>query len=122
MNKFKKTIFVLVLISLLSLFSFPATTSAQNYFGGMLTFYFKCTCDQNFYMYIWDFASGGILTLVYSPGTSRLLAGSPFGRNQIGSYSPGSGICMMYAGTTCTNYPSEGLIGSPNPGFGTGGM
>lgn len=118
----KKIIFVALVVSFLSFASFPTTASAQTYFGGMLTWYFKCTCDQNFYMFILDYASGSALRLVYSPGASILLAGSPFGTNQIGSYMPGAGICMMYAGTGCYNLQSDGLIGGGLPGFGTGGM
>lgn len=120
-NNIKKIIVVLLFTALV-FFSVPTTSSAQTYFGGMLTWYFKCTCDQNFYMFILDYASGSALRLVYSPGASILLAGSPFGMNQIGSYMPGAGICMMYAGTSCFNLQSDGLIGGGLPGFGTGGL
>ncbi len=68
-------------------------------------------------LFIQDYKSGGMLRLIYGPG-SNLLVGSPYGLYQLGSYS-GGGQCYIYTGTNCTGLPNDGLIGGGSPGFGT---
>lgn len=112
----KKILATSIITSLLVLLSFPGVSNAA-YFGGRLTGVFYCPCSVSLLLFIQDYASGGLLRLVYGPG-SKLIVGSPFGLYQLGSYS-GGGSCRVFVPNGCVTIPTDGLIGGGSPGFGT---
>jgi len=79
-------------------------------FGGMITAVTYCTCNFNILLTIGPPAGG---VFVYQTGASMTyMYGQVYrpGPWTLGLYTPGAGICMMYAGVTCTQYPSTGMI------------
>lgn len=113
----KKILATSIISSLMVLLSFPSVSNAA-FFGGRLTGVFYCNCSNSLLLFIQDYKSGGLLKLVYGPG-SNLIVGSPFGLYQLGSYS-GGGICRFYIpNASCGWITNNGLIGGGSPGFGT---
>ncbi len=110
----KKIIFSLIFLATVFL---PFNSASAAYFGGRLTGTFFCNCSGTLLLFIQDYASGGSLRLVYGPG-SKLLSGSPTGLYQLGTYG-GAGVCLIYSGDSCKSISNNGIIGGPNPGFGT---
>jgi hypothetical protein len=95
-----------------------STAAGGPYFGGRLTGTFFCPCSASIILYIQDYVTGGVLPLVYGPG-SNLLVGSPYGLYQLGSWVPGAGVCLIPVPHGCAVIPTAGLIGGGSPGFGT---
>lgn len=89
-------------------------------YGGNLLSTLECPCSANILMYIYDYKSNSVLPLVYQPGASKLLAGSPTGFYQLGSYLP-LGYCLMPCTSCCYEVPSKGTAGAGMPGYGTAG-
>lgn len=112
----KRLLATLTIISYLGLLSTPNVAYAE-YFGGRLSGTFYCNCSNTLMLFIQDYKSGGLLRLIYGPG-SNLIVGSPYGLYQIGSYSGGA-QCYIYSGDSCKSLPNDGLIGGGSPGFGT---
>lgn len=102
-----------------TMFGFRASrVDAANYFGGMKTGTFMCTCSGNQLIYINNYAGGGMLTLLYD-GSARLFANNNiYGTYLLGSYSSGGGQCTYYVGEDCVEMSSDGKFDS-NPGTGT---
>ena len=95
----------------------PSRVDAANYFGGMKTMTFQCTCSGNQLIYIQDYASNGVLALLYD-GSARLFSNNNiYGTYLLGSYS-GGGQCTYYVGEDCVEMSSDGKFDS-NPGTGT---
>lgn len=95
----------------------PSKAQAGNYFGGMKTMTFMCTCTGNQLIYINNYAGGGTLALVYD-GSARLFQNNNiYGTYLLGSYSSG-GSCQYYVGEDCVDMDSDGSFDS-NPGTGT---
>jgi hypothetical protein len=122
--KYFKNFFVSVLIvSVVLFFTQSAVVSAQaranTPFGGLRLFSLTCTCSANVLLFIMDYSSKSLKRLIYQPGASRLymnfnIMGATY---LLGTYTRG-GQCEMYAGTSCTDINSDGMIDS-NPGVGT---
>jgi len=114
----KKILATLIIFSFLTLFSLPTVSySAGTTFGGRLSGVFYCTCSNTLLLYIQDYKTGGLLSLVYGTG-SKLLVGSPYGLYQLGDYGA-SGQCYVYTGNSCSSIQNDGLIGGGSVGFGT---
>jgi hypothetical protein len=95
----------------------PSRAEAGNYFGGMKTATFMCTCTGNQLIYIQDYASNGVLALLYD-GSARLYSNNNiYGTYLLGSYSSG-GQCEYLVGEDCVEMSSDGKFDS-NPGTGT---
>ncbi len=95
----------------------PSRVDAANYFGGMKTMTFMCTCTGNQLIYINDYAGGGSLALIYD-GSARLFSNNNiYGTYLLGSYSSG-GQCEYLVGEDCVEMSSDGSFDS-NPGTGT---
>ena len=81
-------------------------------FGGRILQTIPCTCDEGAYILIIGPPSPAYI--LYRVGISTLYEWYlPFtGRWALGTYSdiPGTGVCYMYAGTTCVPWTTEGLI------------
>ncbi len=108
----------LLVLGLLSFRIYVTHASGGRYFGGMKMYSFSCTCTGNTLMYIQDYASRGVLALIYQPGQSRIFANNNvYGSYLLGSYSPG-GSCQYYVGEDCVEMNSDGTMNS-NPGTAT---
>ena len=80
-------------------------------FGGMKTGTLTCTCSDYEVLYINDYRSGGSLSLLYQAGASKLYANNNvMGQYLLGEYQPGSGECLMEAGTDCTTVSTDGML------------
>jgi hypothetical protein len=87
-------------------------------FGGHFLSVIPCTCSFNLLTTVFDYKTNSVLPLIYQPGVSKLLSGTPVGFNQLGTYSPG-GVCLQYAGFGCYGMPAVGISGGLPPGYGT---
>ena len=88
------------------------------YFGGMKTATFTCSCSGNTLIYISNYAGkGGSLALVYDGSAKLYNNHNIYGTYLMGSYSPG-GQCTYYVGEDCVEMQSDGRFDS-NPGTGT---
>lgn len=89
-------------------------------YGGRITAAYPCTCSGNWYDVILD-PRGVVHSLVVQPGYTRLYAHFNIytpGVTVVGSYTPITGTCWMYAGAGCFNVPTTGVM-DPFPGTGT---
>jgi hypothetical protein len=103
-----------LLIVLTFFLTIPPTSSAQvanRGFGGRLYYVMPCTCTAGT-MY-------GLLVIGPTPGWFSFVTGvsilHPYyqlrsGPNVVGSYTPTSSACVIYAGTTCVSIPTLGTI------------
>lgn len=127
-KKINRATYLLVVFSifLTSLFGFNYAhaqfSGTEISFGGLNTVFIPCTCSGGFLLYIFDYKTNTVLPLVYQAGVSFLYEYyNIFGRYLLGSYIPGAGQCLIYAGTSCTTVPSVGMLGF-QPGTGTSGF
>lgn len=119
-----KNIFLTALMTsfaFLIVFSFSkpyeATAIGSQYFGGMKTATFQCTCSGNQLIYVQDYASNKVLALVYDKSVKLFSNNNIYGTYLLGSYSSG-GQCKYQAGEECVEMKSDGKLNS-NPGTGT---
>lgn len=126
MKKFhftKQTIAAAVLLtSMVGAFALalrPDHTDAAGgrYFGGMRTSTFSCSCSGSTLIYINDYASGGVLALVYNGGGRTFSNNNIYGTYLLGSYTSGS-QCLYIVGEDCVEMSSDGYFDA-NPGTGT---
>lgn len=117
------SLFLLAAISLLPVSQLTPRAEAQLTgevsYGGNQLFWIPCTCSENTLHFIFDYKTLQPLALVYQPGASMIyLLYNIFGTYLLGTYQPGAGECLMYAGYTCFSLPSDGMMGN-RPGTGT---
>jgi hypothetical protein len=99
------------------------TSSLIRPFGGNVLFSMYCTCSNGQYILLYDKTTLTTTPLVFQWGVSRLnrnynIMGT--GQSLVGTYIPGTGVCLMYVGTGCTTIPTFGLISTvPLSGVGT---
>jgi hypothetical protein len=112
------TVFIFGFGFIATIFGFrPSRADAANYFGGMKTGTFTCTCTANQLIYIQDYATNSVLALVYD-GSAKLYSNNNiYGTYLLGSYSSG-GQCQYYVEADCVDMNSDGKFDS-NPGTGT---
>jgi len=118
--KYKTLILILILLIA------PVVSSAQTAtvpFGGKIIYGYPCTCSGGWYLSIYDLVTKATIPIVFQFGVSRLNASFNIftsGVSVLGSYMPGTGVCLIYAGTGCTTIPTIGMVTSyPLPGIGT---
>lgn len=89
-------------------------------FGGLVTGKVNCTCDNPKYMlFLWDFTSQGLITLLVDPGGQSKLYETYFpdtGKFMVGTHTP-KNVCSIRTGDKCFNYQVTGLI-NRGPGAG----
>ncbi|OHA40944.1 MAG: hypothetical protein A3G59_01535 [Candidatus Taylorbacteria bacterium RIFCSPLOWO2_12_FULL_47_20] len=90
----------------------PKTVYAQSGsepFGGMILFYFYCTCSGKWLMTLQPTAPNYVVLITHMMGMQRYLNFNvPFSRYLLGFYDPGDGDCRMQAGYSCITLPSQG--------------
>lgn len=80
-------------------------------FGGMILFSFYCTCSNSWLLTLTPIAPTYVTLLTYITGSQAFLSYNiPFTLNLLGEYTSGSGVCLIYAGTSCSSVSSSGLI------------
>ena len=95
------------------------TASSETPYGGMRSYTLTCTCSGNSLLYIMDYRTNNILSLIYQPGASILYSYyNTYGTYLLGSYSAAGSSCQIYVGEDCTEISNEGQMGS-QPGTGT---
>lgn len=88
-------------------------------YNGYVTATFPCTCSANWYVMV--VGAYGAYPLVIQPGYTLLWSYyDPFrpGAGLVGSFTPITGTCWVYAGVTCVVIPTIGVM-DPFPGTGT---
>lgn len=96
-----------------------AKAAGGQYFGGMHTASFSCSCSGSTLLYINNYSNSGSksLALIYN-GSGRVFSNNNvYGTYLLGSYSSG-GQCMYYVAEDCVEMQSDGMLDS-NPGVGT---
>ncbi len=117
-----------VSVALLFASSFSVARAMENIitdFASILLSTIECTCTGATYMITMENLTYETKTLTYMPGTSALKLDYNFytsGVQFLGQYTTDTGMCQIYAGTTCTTLTADGLI-TPTPfqGMGTSG-
>lgn len=95
------------------------TASSEIPYGGMRSYTLTCTCSGNSLLYIMDYRTNSILTLIYQAGASILYSNyNIYGTYLLGTYSSTANSCKVYVGEDCVDISSEGQMGS-QPGTGT---
>ncbi len=128
-NKFLRSGMVIggaLLLSFMILFSpKPTSCNAQTAsseipYGGQRVYTMTCTCSGNLLVYIYDYRTKSILSLIYQEGASVLYRNfNIYGATYLlGTYSAGGGSCQIYVGEDCVTLNSSGQMGS-QPGTGT---
>lgn len=89
-------------------------------FGGIITGTLTCTCSGNLLVYVFDYRTFRVLSLVVSPPFSKLYNYSNFSPRifSLGSYSRGPQCMVTVTGSDCETIHSDGAINSL-PGAGT---
>lgn len=117
----KKKPFLAFIISLVLVGALSPTSSVraqyESPFGGLVSFYYPCTCTANLWIWFTPLYLGGpaVITgpMVYSPYATIPYAnyqiGIP-GTYHLGSYLPGTQACWMYIGYGCIIWSSVGLM------------
>ncbi len=113
-----------ILLSLSAIFAIASVlvkteAAGGQYFGGMHTASFNCTCSGSTLLYINNYSQAGssTLALIYN-GSARIYSNNNvYGTYLLGSYSSG-GQCMYIVGEDCVEMQSDGMLDS-NPGTGT---
>lgn len=96
-----------------------AQSSSETPYGGMRSYTLTCTCSGNSLLYIMDYRTNTILSLIYQPGASILYSYyNTYGTYLLGTYSAAGSTCQIYVGEDCTEISNEGQLGS-QPGTGT---
>lgn len=115
----------LTLASAIAIFGKPNFSSAQTSggeipYGGQRVYTMTCTCSGNLLVYIYDYRTKSILSLIYQEGASVLYRNfNIYGATYLlGTYSSGGGSCQIYVGEDCVTLNSSGQMGS-QPGTGT---
>jgi hypothetical protein len=88
-----------------------ASKAAIQNFGGQIVYMIPCVCSLNLLLYVRD-VRYGILPLVYQPGLTflyKMYQPRP-SVNSLGSYTPGTGVCLVYSGNSCESIPALGLM------------
>lgn len=109
--------------------TFSTARAAENIvtdFASILLGTIQCTCSGATYMITMENLTYQTKTLTYMPGVSALKLDYNFyttGVQFLGQYTIDTGMCLIYAGTSCTTLTADGLI-SPTPyqGMGTSGQ
>ncbi|MEK7640546.1 MAG: hypothetical protein AAB389_00930 [Patescibacteria group bacterium] len=118
----KRLTLPLVIIGLAAIASFAIAQSASSEtpYGGQRVYTLTCTCSGNALVYIFDYRTNSILSLVYQEGASILYSNyNVYGATYLlGTYSSGGASCKMYVGEDCVDINSSGQMGS-QPGTGT---
>lgn len=92
-------------------------------FGGLITGKVNCTCDMpNYMIFLWDFSSMRLITLLVDEPKSRLWEVFRLNVNQyaLGTYDPIE-ICSIRVGSDCYPYMTTGVI-NHGPGVGSSGF
>ncbi len=106
---------IITLIISFGAIAVPSTAYAQAVFGGLEVSIFPCTCSGQFLHYFAPLWLGPVPTagaLTYPWGA---LTAIPFfslrpGSWALGSYTPGTNACWVWAGKFCFPLPSLGSI------------
>jgi hypothetical protein len=116
---FKNTIFLLPIV-ILMFFIKTEIIRAETSFGGQKLITINCTCSgANTMLYIYDYKTSTLLTLLYSFGNSRLYETyNLYGQYFLGTYTTATDQCLIYAGTSCVSLNANYQIGNL-PGSGT---
>lgn len=129
----KIKILIIILIACGIFFGFrekmKAVGGVLGSFGGLRLFTTPCTCSlPATLVMIYDYKLKAPINLVFYPGISRLYSNFNifYSTYMLGSYTPSTGLCWFYAGTTCVESSAVGLptIGTIDmlPGVGTSGL
>jgi hypothetical protein len=75
-------------------------------FGGRVIMNMLCPCSANYLITVYDLSLKIPLSVMFQPGISSLkMSYNPtIGETVLGGYIRGTGVCMVYAGVTCTPY------------------
>src|SRR3990172_7768667 len=74
-----------------------AQTSSEIPYGGMRSYTLTCTCSGNSLLYIMDYRTNSILTLIYQAGASILYSNyNIYGTYLLGTYSSTANSCKVY--------------------------
>ena len=89
-------------------------------YGGQRVYTLTCDCSGNALLYILDYRTNSVLTLLYQEGASVLyqyynVYSSTY---LLGTYSSTGNTCQIYVGEDCVVISNEGQLGS-QPGTGT---
>ncbi len=96
------------------------TTGSETPYGGQRVYTLTCDCSGNSLLYIFDYRTNSILTLLYQEGASILYNYYNVYTSTylLGTYSSSGNSCKIYVGEDCVDISSEGQLGS-QPGTGT---
>ncbi|MDO8467119.1 MAG: hypothetical protein Q7S83_03190 [bacterium] len=96
------------------------TASSETPYGGQRVYTLTCDCSGNALLYIMDYRTNTILTLLYQEGASILYSYYNVYTSTylLGTYSSTGNSCKIYVGEDCVDISNEGQLGS-QPGTGT---
>lgn len=96
------------------------SASSETPYGGMRVYTLTCDCSGNSLLYIMDYRTNTILTLLYQAGASILYSYYNVYTSTylLGTYTSTGNSCKIYVGEDCVDISSEGQLGS-QPGTGT---
>lgn len=110
MKKLQFTIFT-IFVFVAVVFASPSVSSAQGLrpFGGKISDTYFCNCSYTWLITVDDSVGFGG-DFIYVPFATTLYSWYQIfsaGPWVLGLYSPGYGVCLEYAGVTCTTYGSN---------------
>ena len=111
---------VIIGLAAITSFAIAQTSSSETPYGGQRVYTLTCDCSGNALVYLMDYRTNSILSLVYQPGSSILYSNyNVYGATYLlGSYRSGGASCKIYVGEDCVDINSSGQMGS-QPGTGT---
>lgn len=94
-------------------------TTGEIPYGGQRVYTLTCDCSGNLLLYIYDYRTKSLLTLLYQYGASILYSYyNVYGTYLLGTYTSSGNTCQIYVGEGCVVISSQGQLGN-RPGTGT---